>query len=151
VIVDISYVLITIPDMKSLQNQALQKGGGIYMDAQSSASITVCSFSIPSTNVNHSTDFWQQEEVSISSNRAAEGAGLYASSASLTIHGTVSVSENTATGYFGGGGMFLLQSTMMVPATEEASALMFRANRAKSGTCCSLVCSSAQRASSVQL
>jgi hypothetical protein len=77
-----------------------------------------------------------QEEVSISSNRAADGAGVYATGASLTMFGTVSVSDNIATGYVGGGGMNLLQSTMLVLASEELTAIMFRANKANSGVLC---------------
>ncbi len=71
--------------------------------------------------------------MSITSNRAADGAGIYASSASLTMHGSMEVSGNMATGYLGGGGMFLLQSMMLVPAVEQAQIMLFQANKAKSG------------------
>ncbi len=129
-----------------MQNQALQKGGGIYLGAQTTASITVsvctrsvvCCMQDAATKAQCRRSDYRvclQEEVSISSNRAADGAGVYAKGASLTMYGTVSVSDNTATGYVGGGGMYLLQSTMLVPASEELTAIVFRANTAKSGVC----------------
>ncbi len=74
-----------------------------------------------------------QEEVSISNNSAAQGAGIYASSSSLTMYGSLLISFNTATGYLGGGALYLLQSVVLVPDVEAYVNIVFQANQAKSG------------------
>jgi hypothetical protein len=77
-------------------------------------------------NTTHGQDF-----VIISHNQASDGGGIHADSAYVTLWESVTVSDNSASGYYGGGAVFLTRSVLSVPNTNLT--LTMHNNRGTSG------------------
>jgi hypothetical protein len=54
----------------------------------------------------------------ITRNRASNGAGIHVDGGLVTLRDSVGLTENTASGYLGGGALFLKGSILMVPDTK---------------------------------
>jgi hypothetical protein len=61
---------------------------------------------------------YEQEGVLIANNKASDGAGIYVDGGYTTLRDSVSLINNTASGYYGGGALFLRGSVLLVPDTN---------------------------------
>jgi hypothetical protein len=61
---------------------------------------------------------YEQAGVLISNNKASDGAGIYVDGAYTTLRDSVSLTHNTASGFYGGGALFLRRSVLLVPDTN---------------------------------
>ncbi len=73
-----------------------------------------------------------QERASISNNKAGDGAGIHVDGGYVTLRDSVSMTHNTASGYLGGGALFLRDSTLVLP-DANLSSVTLQNNRGKSG------------------
>jgi hypothetical protein len=75
---------------------------------------------------------YAQEGVQISNNKARDGAGIHVDGGYVTLRDVVSLTDNVASGYLGGGALFLNESVLMTPKTTVS--LTLQNNQGKSGT-----------------
>jgi hypothetical protein len=81
----------------------------------------------------HLMHAYTQENVHISNNKASDGAGIHVDGGLVTLRDSVSLTDNAASGYLGGGALYLKGSVLMTPNTTVA--LTLQNNQGKSGAC----------------